>query len=352
MIKTSFELPRKNETSNSDSNSNNNANSQKNAVNQTKKQNETITKDFVDEYVESLLKENSQPRLIEHLEKSIKNFNRCQSKPEAKKELFKDDDKLLIFLHKNPECLNSLIKFFTLKLNDLKLTANSTFTKEIEIKNSLNSNNSKNASNSLISPSKNNPSLGIAPIPSNSTTNFILVETFSTEENFLINENLNFVYLIVISTKDRTVDFFFKESNIKLSFGILNGLSDGNRNSPLELFFTNRIEDHIEDLGSHHSLNLISLNEKLELDHNYLTNSMKELESSLLIDDFSKEMKKFTLNKIHTVENSIEEIKRLFSAKDFHNNFISTNNTKLVKKLLEQGFKFYGPPNQIVQFKF
>jgi hypothetical protein len=278
---------------------------------------------LISEYIHFSEKNDSVKSLIDHLESTNRTLQRCQYKPESRKEI--KDEKLFDHVNNCPEDINKLIGIIQRRISDLKLKANLDFTQKIR----------ENETNS--------PTQVLKIIPEGSLTNYFILDCLAADfdEAQISTKKNNFHFLTIICPHLQTVFFLTFDREIPLNYHHLNSIIN-ERSSTLEKMFNSRIENFIEERDSYQIFNLKNLWEKVEIN--------SEVKFNTLNANFSLE--KFSLKKIILTNNSLEEVRDLFLKNDFHTNFMCTNNHKMLKNLLEAEMNYFSAMNQITQVSF
>jgi hypothetical protein len=286
---------------------------------------------IVSEYI-NCFKYDSTKSLIDHLESTTKILQRSLFKPETKKDI--KNENLLNYIDCNPDDLSKIIGLFQKRITELKSKVNLDFVQQIQINDGTVTSVTSSSCIKLTSSMK--------IIPEEAYTNYFFVEQLDEfEDNSNINKN-NINYIIIICPHLKIIYLLADPNKIPLGWSNLNSILNDSCSS-LEKIFNRKIEDFIVENSNYYYLDITNLCEKIEIKNEIkldLTNKQLSLEN------FS--LKKICISKT----NPYEELKSLFLEQELHKHFISTNNTKLMKNLLECKLNYYTASNQIFQMNF
>lgn len=275
--------------------------------------------------IESKNTNNSTKVIVENLENLMKNLQKYQFKPERRNELVTDQN-ILSFLDLHADNNKNLVKTLQRKINELKANSNANF------------NFSKNSSFF---------SLSNTGLIENPQTNYFIIENLSDGEDF---SRQSLIYLFVICPSLKEIDFFVFNDEIHLSFQNINSLVSTNcKSAVLEQIFNVQLENYLEQkVEKEYSevivtdiLNMSKLLNDLILkkDNEISLNFGREI---LLLTDY-------TLNKFEVFNRDYEPLKKVFLDKNYHRNFMNTNNMKFMKNFLESEIEYFCSTNQLSQ---
>jgi hypothetical protein len=277
---------------------------------------------IVSEYI-NCFKYDSIKYLIDHLENTTKVLQRSLFKPETKKDI--KNENLLNFITSHPDDVTKIIGLFQKRISELKTKVNSDFSQKIQMDD-----------NQSI-PLKLTPST-LKIIPEEAFTNYFILENFDEfDENSNFKKNI--FYLIIICPHLNIIYLLAHQNEVPLGWSLLNSILN-NKCSSLEKIFNLKIEHFIEEKHTYFHINFNKLCEKIEINNEI---KLEFTNKKLSLENFS--LKKLFISNT----NPFEELKALFLEHELHRNFISTNNTKLMKNLLECEMNYYSALNQISQ---
>jgi hypothetical protein len=302
-----------------------------------------IIKDYVYDFIAKFSSNYTPKLLVNYLENTLKTLQRSLTKPELKKDLLLDRNLGQVIEDENH--VKNLIKLFQRKISETKSTANSYFINQDGGGSQKNSPEGKTLGAVTSSGMIENPE-----------SNFFIVESLNEiEETPKLIKKLNFYYLIIISPSNKTVQFLTYDKQVCLNFNLISNLTLSTEQDSkwLDTLFGLQITDYVEKIENkenknldYHVLNLNRLSEDIETLNTFKNFTLKTLNVKKEEETF--DLTDFTL-KTYLLQNvkDSEIVKNLFLEMNYHRNFISTNNSKVMKNLLENDLNYFSAPNQI-----
>jgi hypothetical protein len=275
----------------------------------------------VSEYINKFNSSDSHPikALIDYLENTNKNLQRCVYKPENTKDLLKDD-LLVNLVLKNPDNIKNLISLFQKRISELKVKANSDFGQNPEATTQKNQNQQKST----------------PLIKDTAKINYFFFENLNDEENINHVNKLNFIYLIILTPADKHIHLVTFDKEIPFSFQNSNSLLN-DKPELLEILFGTNYDKFIEEQNCTHFVNLKKFNESIST----VSNTILNINNKII------QIENYTLTKSLIPEDNVDALKDIFVKKEIFTNFISTNGMKQMRTLLEKELKFFSANNQL-----